>query len=80
MDNMEDLLINAFSKVDDIDVVNVNIIDGVRLTFDDGSWVLVRPSGTEDFVRITLEAKNDDKAELIRDVSSEVIKDNLNNS
>ena len=81
MENMEDLLINAFSNIDDMDnmkVFDVNNIDGVRLTFSDGSWVLVRPSGTEDCVRITLEAKTNDKAEIIRDISSKIIKDNLN--
>jgi phosphomannomutase len=30
-------------------------IDGVRLTFADGSWILVRPSGTEPLVRIYIE-------------------------
>ena len=53
MENMEELLVNAFD-----DIVDINSIDGVRLTFKDDSWVLVRPSGTEDYVRITLESKN----------------------
>ncbi|MBZ9570092.1 phosphoglucosamine mutase [Methanobrevibacter sp. TMH8] len=76
--DMENLLIAAFANIDDINVSDVNVIDGVRLTFDDGSWVLVRPSGTEDYIRITLEAKSTDKAENIRDISSKIIKDNLN--
>jgi phosphoglucosamine mutase len=49
------------------DVVDVNRIDGVRISMDDGSWVLIRPSGTESFIRITLEATSDEKAHLIRD-------------
>ena len=36
-------------------VVNVNRIDGLKLAFDDGSWVLMRPSGTEPVVRIYTE-------------------------
>ncbi len=32
-----------------------NDIDGVKLLFDDGSWVLMRPSGTEPLVRIYIE-------------------------
>jgi phosphomannomutase/phosphoglucomutase len=39
-------------------------IDGVRLTFDD-SWVIVRASGTEPYVRIFGEAKSRDKAEAL---------------
>ncbi len=36
-------------------VVNVNRLDGMKLAFEDGSWVLIRPSGTEPVVRIYTE-------------------------
>ncbi len=55
------------------DVVNVNRIDGVRISIDDGSWVLIRPSGTESFIRITLEATSSAKAHMIRDQCVEFI-------
>ena len=54
-------------------VVDVNRIDGVRITLDDGSWVLIRPSGTESFIRITLEATSNEKAHMIRDQCAEFI-------
>ena len=72
MENMENLLTNAFD-----DIKEVNTIDGVRLSFEDGSWVLVRPSGTEDYVRITLEAKTEEKAESIKDTCVKIIKENI---
>jgi len=31
---------------------------GVRLDFDDGSWVLVRPSGTEPYIRVYAESES----------------------
>ncbi|MDO8490952.1 MAG: phosphoglucomutase/phosphomannomutase family protein, partial [Dehalococcoidia bacterium] len=37
-------------------LVEVNRKDGAKLIFDDQSWFLARPSGTEDMVRIYLEA------------------------
>jgi phosphomannomutase len=43
---------------------------GVRLSFEDGSWVLVRPSGTEPYVR--LYAESDGVEELVGDVRSTV--------
>jgi phosphomannomutase len=43
---------------------------GVRLTFDDGSWTLVRPSGTEPYVRIY--AESDDVDGLIEEVTGVV--------
>jgi phosphomannomutase len=43
---------------------------GVRLAFDDGSWVLVRPSGTEPYVR--LYAESDDVENLVATVRAEI--------
>ncbi len=39
-------------------VVNVNRLDGLKLEFEDGSWVLMRPSGTEPVVRIYTETSS----------------------
>jgi len=39
-------------------------IDGVRINLDEG-WVIVRASGTEDYVRIFAEAKTEEKAKQI---------------
>lgn len=72
MDNMEDLLKGAFD-----DIAEVNSIDGVRLTFEDGSWVLVRPSGTEDYIRITLESRDEARAEAIKETCVKIINENL---
>ena len=47
-------------------VVNVKDFDGVKLTCEDESWLMFRPSGTEPLVRIYSEAKSLKKAkELI---------------
>ena len=72
MENMEELLVNAFD-----DIVDINSIDGVRLTFKDDSWVLVRPSGTEDYVRITLESKNAKRADEIKEICVKIINENI---
>jgi phosphoglucomutase len=37
-------------------VVQQNRVDGLKLIFDDGSWVLMRPSGTEPVVRFYAES------------------------
>jgi phosphoglucosamine mutase len=72
MENMEELLTDAFD-----DIADVNSLDGVRLTFEDDSWVLVRPSGTEDYIRITLESRDSDRAEEIKDICVKIINENL---
>ncbi len=38
--------------------------DGYRIKYDNG-WVLIRPSGTEDFLRITAEAETQDQLDKI---------------
>ncbi|MDW8044630.1 MAG: hypothetical protein RMJ31_02505 [Nitrososphaerota archaeon] len=54
---------------------NVNLLDGVKLTISRDSWVLIRPSRTEDLLRISVEAKSRSEAEsLIDHYSSKVEK------
>ena len=72
MGNMEELLKDAFD-----DICEINSIDGVRLTFEDDSWVLIRPSGTEDYVRITLESRSQERAEEICEICKKIINDNI---
>ncbi|WP_280587792.1 phosphomannomutase [Halorubrum sp. Boch-26] len=49
----------------------VNTDHGVRLEFPDASWTLVRPSGTEPYVRVY--AESDAVDELIADVETVVV-------
>jgi len=44
----------------------ISRIDGLQLEFDDG-WALVRPSGTEPKVRVTLEARTPETLEQLAD-------------
>jgi phosphomannomutase len=43
----------------------VETIDGVKLSYDDGSWVLFRPSGTEPIFRIYAEAGSSERVEAL---------------
>ena len=72
MKNIEYLLKEAFDDIKDI-----NSLDGIRLTFSDDSWVLIRPSGTEDYVRITLESRDVKRAEEINEICKKIINDNI---
>ncbi len=46
-------------KLDGHAVVKVDDTDGLKLILDDGSWMLVRPSGTEPMVRQYVEARSE---------------------
>ena len=73
MKNMEEEMTKAFD-----DIKEVNNIDGVRLILNDGSWVLIRPSGTENYIRITLESPSEDKANKMKDICVNLIKSHIN--
>ena len=52
--------------------LSVSDIDGIKLDFEDG-WLLVRPSGTEPKIRITVEAKTEARVRQIYDGGAEII-------
>lgn len=54
-------------------IANVNRTDGVKLIFEDGSWILMRPSGTEPLVRIYAEATNAEDLEVLLGTGSKYI-------
>ncbi|MHA2405651.1 MAG: phosphoglucosamine mutase, partial [Candidatus Hermodarchaeia archaeon] len=47
------------------DIQDVNRMDGVRASFSDSSWILIRPSGTEPVIRITVEALSGQRAKVL---------------
>lgn len=49
-----------------VDAPEVDTIDGLKLVYPDGSWILVRPSGTEPIFRLYAEAGSDERvSELV---------------
>ncbi len=51
-------------------------IDGVRLTIEDG-WILIRASGTEPLIRLTVEGKTLEAATRIKDTTEKLVRDTL---
>ncbi len=50
------------SEIGGREIAEINRLDGVKFIFADGSWMLMRPSGTEPVVRIY--AESEEKADL----------------
>ena len=46
-------------------VARTNRVDGVKFIFEDGSWLLMRPSGTEPLVRIYAESESKSDLEVL---------------
>jgi phosphomannomutase len=60
-------------KVDGVLVTSVNQADGVKLVLSDGSWLLVRASGTEPLVRLYVEAESQELLERRIEASRKVL-------
>ncbi len=56
-------------------VVESSLMDGVKMIREDGSWLLVRPSGTEPLVRCYIEARSDEGVAELKQAVHELIPD-----
>jgi len=51
----------------------IETIDGVKLWYDDGSWILIRPSGTEPIFRLYAESSTQEKADHMVERHKEIV-------
>ncbi len=49
----------------ELEVVELITIDGVKIVLEDGSWFMIRPSGTEPKVRFYIDARDPDEKKAI---------------
>jgi len=54
-------------------VESINDADGVKALLSDGSWVLVRPSGTEPKLRVYAEAASDSRVEALLEAGRDLV-------
>ena len=52
-------------------------IDGLKIFFEEGNWLLLRPSGTEPLVRVYAETPNQKQTRHIIEIASQWIKEKL---
>ena len=58
---VEHLKSEAPARIDGVEVEDVQCTDGVKYYLSDGSWLLIRPSGTEPVLRVYAEAASDER-------------------
>jgi phosphomannomutase len=56
-------------------VKDVIVVDGSKLIFDDGSWLLIRPSGTEPKVRFYIESRTEEGKKAIFELAEKITKE-----
>lgn len=68
-DKIIDLLLSRHDHSESI------TIDGIKLVLDESTWVLVRPSNTEDVVRLSVESESIDRCNELYRLYEQMIKD-----
>ena len=71
--------VGAVLKIGESDrtVSEVITVDGTKLVFDDGSWLMIRPSGTEPKVRFYIEARTEEGKKAVFDTAERMTKEAL---
>ena len=63
----------AFTQFDSYKVIKTEDIDGFKFHFDENSWVMIRPSGTEPVLRVYSEAPTSADAFAILDATKSTL-------
>jgi phosphomannomutase len=58
-------------------IKNVITVDGTKLVFDDGSWLMIRPSGTEPKVRFYIEARTKSGKKAVFELAEKITREAL---
>ena len=57
-----------------LEPLSISDIDGIKLNFQDG-WLLVRASGTESKIRLTVEARSEARVRQLFDSAAGIVED-----
>lgn len=60
-------------KIKDLQIAEIITIDGFKFVFTDQSWLMIRPSGTEPKVRIYVEGRKEEEAEMLFELAKSMI-------
>ena len=60
-------------------IKDIITVDGIKIVFDDGSWLMIRPSGTEPKVRFYIEARTEEGKKAVFETAERITKEALSN-
>jgi phosphomannomutase len=64
---------NSYTNFGKYNVVSIEDTDGFKFRLDNGSWVMIRPSGTEPVLRVYSESSNSEAAFEILEATKKAI-------
>lgn len=72
---MVKMLVDAApAQIAGVPIEDIQTTDGVKYYLNDGSWLLIRPSGTEPVLRVYAEGPNDERVKALLDFGEEMAK------
>ena len=71
---LSDLETELPDSVAGVAVAGINTIDGFKVKLEDGTWLLMRPSGTEPKLRVYAEAGSAERVEELLDAGRDLVK------
>jgi len=66
------LVETAPDRISEVEIEEVRTSDGIKYYLADGSWLLIRPSGTEPVLRVYAEAPNDERVRALLDFGESI--------
>jgi phosphomannomutase len=64
--DMVKMLVDAApAAIEGVQIEKLDTVDGVKYYLEDGSWLLIRPSGTEPVLRVYAEAPDDERVKAL---------------
>lgn len=73
----KDILLKIKEKAENTDfsfkIENISELDGIKITFEQERWLLIRPSGTEPVTRIYVETESYERSRKLIDIGKEFI-------
>lgn len=59
-------------------VKDLILVDGIKIVFNDCSWIMIRPSGTEPKIRFYVEARSVEEEEILLDFAENITREVIN--
>ena len=67
---------NSYISFGSYKIIRTESVDGFKFHLEDGSWVMIRPSGTEPVLRVYAESKNSESAfDILNATKKEILND-----
>jgi phosphomannomutase len=63
---------NAPAEIGGMAISEVQTVDGIKFIIEEGSWLLIRPSGTEPVLRVYAEGRSQEMRDALMDFGKEI--------